>query len=199
MNPSPKPVNEPTVWDGVACRGAPERGVLKPARPTLAMLRIPVMHCASHVGVIRRALEPLPVTRSLSFQLGARTAVVDIDVDAQHRPAGSRDAVEHGGSARDCDFASDDHDHRCISGVGRLGAALGLAIAAEASPTGARVCSWWRTGCDCCATPSMRDRVFRRRRTSLAAAHSAGVQPTRRMLARPCADPPGNSHDGGAR
>ncbi len=110
------------------------------------------MDCASEEGEIRRALEPLPGIRSLSFQLGARTLA--IDADAQHLPqalaairkvgfdpqplATVREPKGLADEAHEHDHAHDDHDHDeghehgAESGIKRLGAALGLAVAAEA-------------------------------------------------------------------
>lgn len=144
MNTSPKTVDESTACGGAACCDAPEGGALKAPRPTSATFRIANMDCASEEGEIRRALEPLPGIRSLSFQLAARTLA--IDADPQHLPqaleairkagfdpqplAASREAVEHGHEGHN--HAHDDHGHGFSSGIGRLGAALGLAVAAEA-------------------------------------------------------------------
>lgn len=112
----------------------------------MAVFRIATMDCASEEGEIRRALEPLPGIRSLSFQLGARTLA--IGADAQHLPAAltairkvgfdpqsvttphAADGHDHGADGHD--HAHPPHDHGADSGIGRLGAALGLAIAAEA-------------------------------------------------------------------
>jgi Cd2+/Zn2+-exporting ATPase len=112
------------------------------------------MDCAAEEGEIRRALEPLPGIRSLSFQLGARTLA--IDADAQHMPqalaairkvgfdpqplAAARGPEGDADKAHEHDHAHSGHDHDhdegheqgAESGISRLGAALGLAVAAEA-------------------------------------------------------------------
>ena len=111
------------------------------AAPTasVAAFRISTMDCASEESEIRRALEPLPGIRGLSFQLGARTLSIDADaenlaqalaairkVGFDPQPlAGSRGADHH-------DHAQHDDDHSVGAGTARLGAALGLAVAAEA-------------------------------------------------------------------
>jgi Cd2+/Zn2+-exporting ATPase len=117
-----------------------------------AVFRIATMDCASEEGEIRRALEPLPGIRSLSFQLGARTLA--IDADAQHLPqalaairkvgfdpqplAAAGEPKGHADGAHDHAHGDHDHDHNeghehgAESGIKRLGAALGLAVGAEA-------------------------------------------------------------------
>ena len=108
------------------------------------MFRIATMDCASEEGEIRRALEPLPGIRALSFQLGARTLA--IDADAQHlsraldaiRKVGfdpqplakSGEPKGHADEAHDHDHEGG-HEHGAESGIARLGAALLLAVAAE--------------------------------------------------------------------
>ena len=107
------------------------------------------MDCASEEGEIRRALEPLPGIRGLNFQLGARTLA--IDADAQYL-SGALEAIrkvgfdpqplarsrEPRGNAEeahehDHDHSHEDgHEHGAESGIARLGAALVLAVAAEA-------------------------------------------------------------------
>ncbi|MBI2750479.1 MAG: cadmium-translocating P-type ATPase [Burkholderiales bacterium] len=136
---------------GPACCGdddpvAPATASPPAAAVGMAVFRIATMDCASEEGEIRRALEPLPGIRSLSFQLGART--LTIGADAQHLPA-ALTAIRKVGfdpqplttprAADGHDHGADQHDHEhdarddgVDAGIGRLGAALGLAIAAEA-------------------------------------------------------------------
>ncbi|MGM9488087.1 heavy metal translocating P-type ATPase [Ideonella sp. YS5] len=132
---------------GSACCGHDEP-VAKTASPKGGtVFRIATMDCASEEGEIRRALEPLSGIRGLSFQLGARTLAIDADEEhlapalaairkagfdpqplAAARKSDPRGHDEHG---EDHGHA-DDHDHGVAVGFGRLGAALGLAILAEA-------------------------------------------------------------------
>ena len=129
---------------------APATASLPAAAAGTAVFRIATMDCASEEGEIRRALEPLPGIRSLSFQLGARTLA--IDADAQHLPqalaairkvgfdpqplAAAGEPKGHADGAHDHAHGDHDHDegheHGAESGIKRLGAALGLAVAAEA-------------------------------------------------------------------
>jgi len=100
--------------------------------------RIPSMDCSAEESEIRRALEPVAGIRSLSFQLGARTLAIDAEQAAYApaleaiRRAGftpepvSAEAQAHGGPGH-----VHGHDHGMGAGLGRLGAALGFAIAAE--------------------------------------------------------------------
>jgi len=46
------------------------------------LLRIPAMDCPAEEGEIRRALEPIPGIRRLSFDLAGRTLSVDAHPDA---------------------------------------------------------------------------------------------------------------------
>nr|WP_234026758.1 heavy metal translocating P-type ATPase [Melaminivora suipulveris] len=96
------------------------------------------MDCASEEGEIRRALEPLGGIRSLSFQLGARTLTIDADPKdlpqaleairkAGFDPKPLTSTAEH----QDASEGAHDHDHGFEAGIGRMGAALGMAIAAE--------------------------------------------------------------------
>jgi Zn2+/Cd2+-exporting ATPase len=104
--------------------------------------RIPTMDCSSEEAEIRRALEPVPGIRSLSFQLGARTLGIDADDQAfplaleairkagfHPEPMVSQNTVE--AQAREGHGELHDHDHELGGGIARLGMALGLAVAAE--------------------------------------------------------------------
>jgi Cd2+/Zn2+-exporting ATPase len=147
MDNANKPGDASATCGGAACCSHDERGVAEaPTVAGAAVYRIATMDRASEEGEIRRALEPLPGIRALRFQLGARTLA--IDADAQHLPsvleairragfdpqplAASRREDGHGHGSRGHDHAHDDHAHGFGAGIGRLGAALGLAIAAEA-------------------------------------------------------------------
>ena len=94
------------------------------------------MDCASEEGEIRRALEPLAGIRRLSFQLGARTLTIDANPkDLPH----ALEAIRKAGfdpkpltpTAPHQDEGEGAHDHGFEVGIGRMGAALGMAIAAE--------------------------------------------------------------------
>ncbi len=148
MDTKTKPTEEATACGGAACCEHAERGPVSPPAGR-AVFRIATMDCASEEGEIRRALEPLPGIRGLSFQLGART--LEIDADAQHLPqaldairkvgfdpqplAQSREPKGHSDDAHDHDHDhdhEDGHEHGAQSAIARLGAALVLAVAAEA-------------------------------------------------------------------
>jgi Cd2+/Zn2+-exporting ATPase len=100
------------------------------------------MDCSAEESEIRQALEKVEGIRSLGFQLGARQLRIDADV-AAFGPA--LEAIRKAGfdpqpveaatlAARDA-YADDDghdHDHAPEAGPGRMGLALGIAIAAEA-------------------------------------------------------------------
>jgi Cd2+/Zn2+-exporting ATPase len=147
MDNTSKSVDGSAACGGATCRSHTEPDVAEaPAAASTAVFRIATMDCASEEGEIRLALEPLPGIRGLSFQLGARTLA--IDSEPQHLPRAleairrsgfdpkplpaSRGEDEHGHGSYGHDHAHDDHEHGLGAGVGRLGAALGLAIAAEA-------------------------------------------------------------------
>ncbi len=149
MDTKTKPFEGATACSGSACCDHAEGVAVSP--PTgRAVFRIATMDCASEEGEIRRALEPLPGIRSLSFQLGART--LKIDADAQHLPqaleairkvgfdpqplAKASESKEPANQTHEHNHAHGDHDqgheHSAQSGIARLGAALVLAVGAEA-------------------------------------------------------------------
>ena len=108
---------------------------LTPGKPTTkgAVFRITAMDCASEESEIRRALEPVSGIRTLGFQLGARTLAIDAPDEvipqalAAIRKAGFNPEPVGTGST------SEDHEHDAPSeGFGRMGAALALAVIAEA-------------------------------------------------------------------
>jgi Cd2+/Zn2+-exporting ATPase len=120
------------------------------AVPGATVFRIPAMDCAVEESDIRRALDKVPGIKSLNFQLGARTVAINAPADVmplaikaiqsagyEPTPVGARGAGDaHGQThlhSHDHDHAlHDDHDHDQSTGVTRLGAALALAVAAEA-------------------------------------------------------------------
>jgi Cd2+/Zn2+-exporting ATPase len=100
-------------------------------------VRIPTMDCAGEESEIRRALEPVAGIRSLNFQLGARTLAISApspvvtDALAAIRAAGF-DPQPLTPTAEGEPPGDDAHPSAGMSsGLWRLGAALGLAIAAE--------------------------------------------------------------------
>jgi Cd2+/Zn2+-exporting ATPase len=136
-----------------------------------AVFRIATMDCASEEGEIRRALEPLAGIRTLRFQLGARTLTIDAEpavlpkalelirkegFDPQplspsrgaeaHDPGGhSHDHEHHHGHGHEDHAHDDGHGHHGFgSGLGRLGAALGLADAAEVASYFAPALQGWK-------------------------------------------------------
>ncbi len=122
---------------------------LAPARSgtsSSTVLSIPTMDCAVEESELRRALEPIPGVRGLRFQLGKRLLTIDADPDAmpqvlrtikqtgfnaQLLPAAkSHEGHPHApGGAHGADHG---HDHAPPVSSLRLGAALVLALAAEA-------------------------------------------------------------------
>lgn len=126
------------------------------------IFRIATMDCSAEEGEIRRALDPLPGIRSLSFQLRARTLAIDADpaelavaleairkIGFDPKPLaanvakvaghdhGHDDHHDHAGHSHKAapQATADhdhDHDHGFESGLGRLGASLALAVGAEA-------------------------------------------------------------------
>ena len=107
--------------------------------------RIPAMDCAAEESDIRRALDSVPGIRSLIFQLGARTLVIDATASAlalalqaidragyKVQPLASDSAgAEYGEPVHDHTHEHD-HDHGSpASALPRLVGALALAIGAE--------------------------------------------------------------------
>ena len=147
-----------------AGEGTPE--VVPTSAPALdivrgaTIFRIATMDCSAEEGEIRRALDPLPGIRSVSFQLRARTLAIDADaaelavaleairkVGFDPKPLASQGAADEGHGSHDHDHhdhaghahgaaretaVGDDHDHAFGSGLGRLGTSLALAVGAEA-------------------------------------------------------------------
>ena len=99
------------------------------------------MDCSAEESEIRQALENVPGIRSLGFQLGARQLRIDAEPDAL---APALDAIRKAGfdpqpvgaaapgTADAHDENGHDHDHAPEAGPGRMGLALGVAVAAEA-------------------------------------------------------------------
>ncbi|MCI5069065.1 heavy metal translocating P-type ATPase [Acidovorax sp.] len=96
--------------------------------------RIAAMDCAAEESEIRRALELVAGVRGLGFQLGARTLTIDAPEDVIPRAV---EAIRKAGFDPQPLAAAvpggDPHGHEPEpEGLGRMGLALGLAIAAEA-------------------------------------------------------------------
>ncbi|WP_086911995.1 heavy metal translocating P-type ATPase [Acidovorax carolinensis] len=145
MNTIAKPTSEIASCGGSVCSHcASDVTMAAPVPPAaqaagITTFRIATMDCASEEGEIRRALEPLAGIRRLSFQLGARTLTIDANPKdlpqaleairkAGFDPKPLTPTAEHG----DAGEGAHDHDHGFEVGIGRMGAALGMAIAAEA-------------------------------------------------------------------
>ena len=140
---------------------APSRPAAKVSAPVGAtVFRIPAMDCAVEESDIRRALDKVVGIKSLNFQLGARTVAINAPADvlplavkaiqsAGYEPtpvtAGASNAAADGSHASGHDHAGHDHDHgdehaqtgehdhgEQSTSVIRLGAALALALGAEA-------------------------------------------------------------------
>jgi len=124
------------------------------AAPGATVFRIPAMDCAVEESDIRRALDKVAGIKSLNFQLGARTVAIHAPADVmplaikaiqragyEPIPVGMRGADEaHGQTHAHAHDHTHDHDHDhthadhddSSTGVIRLGAALALALGAEA-------------------------------------------------------------------
>lgn len=123
--------------------------VVAVASPKATVWRIATMDCSAEESEIRRALKPIADTRSLSFQLGARTLAIDADESAM-QPAleairragfspqpftGKNDQVAPAVEHDHRDHAGRDHGRETSSGwsdVKRYVVALAFAVAAEA-------------------------------------------------------------------
>lgn len=136
-NPLPIAADAPSC-DSHGCHSCdtPEPKTAPVAPPDAALFRIASMDCSAEEAEIRRALEPVADIRSLSFQLGARTLAITAPADVLpqaveaitkagfkpepvQRPTGAGEVV------------AADVEHGLGAGIGRLGLALALAIAAE--------------------------------------------------------------------
>ena len=91
------------------------------------VFRIAAMDCAAEESEIRRALASIPGIRGLGFQLGARTLSVQAPEDAQ---AAIATALAKAGFAA-TRLHSDSPTPQAAGQGWRMGAALGLALAAE--------------------------------------------------------------------
>lgn len=99
--------------------------------PGAAVFRIPTMDCAAEESEIRRALAGVSGLRSLGFQLAARTLTINAPGEVMLQ---ALDAIRQVGFDPQpiASRGPDAHDHTPASeGMGRLGLALLLAVAAE--------------------------------------------------------------------
>ena len=95
--------------------------------------RIAAMDCASEESEIRRALEPVLGVRGLGFQLGARTLTIDASEDVIPQAVAAIRKAGFDPQPLAAAAPGDPPDHEPeAEGLGRMGFALGLAIAAEA-------------------------------------------------------------------
>ncbi|MBL8517580.1 MAG: heavy metal translocating P-type ATPase [Betaproteobacteria bacterium] len=110
-----------------------EQATPKQLPPGTALYRISSMDCAAEEAEIRRALEPVPGIKSLSFQLGARTLGITAPQDtlptalAAIREAGFSPVEVAQGEAT----ANAESEHGIGAGLVRLSMALVFAIGAE--------------------------------------------------------------------
>jgi Cd2+/Zn2+-exporting ATPase len=94
------------------------------------VFRIPTMDCASEESEIRNALAGIGGVRGLGFQLSARTLRIDAPAEVLPR---ALDAIRQAGFDPQpvTPFEQADQHAPMAEGLGRLGASLLLAIAAE--------------------------------------------------------------------
>ena len=120
---------------GSACSTANTPIAMQPAAPPIEgglLLRVPGMDCAVEESTIRRALEAQPGVRSLWFDLTARTLGVDAPPEAWD---GVERAIQGAGLATERltqPVSAAETAERQRREAWRLGAALALAIGAEA-------------------------------------------------------------------
>ena len=141
FDPQPIKASPQKAGGDDCCTPAPAAGAAKVTGGQ--SFRIATMDCSAEESEIRRAVEPITGIRSLGFQLGARTLRIDasdealpLALDAIRKagfdpqpvktssPASSPDGWQEG--------EHDDHEAGFGGGLWRMGAALALAIAAEA-------------------------------------------------------------------
>jgi len=113
-----------------SCCAAPAEPHASEAGVTGAVFRIPTMDCAAEEGDIRRALDAVSGVRGLRFRLAERTLA--IDADAADLPAALGAIRQAGYDPQPLQAADARRDHGLGVGLPRLGAALALALCAEA-------------------------------------------------------------------
>ncbi|MBN9428732.1 MAG: heavy metal translocating P-type ATPase [Burkholderiales bacterium] len=138
--PTTSPSEPASACSGHACTTpTPDAAA---ATPGWARFRVPTMDCASEESEIRRAVEHIDGIRAMAFQLGQRTVAIDAPgtsieqaiaairkagFDPQPLPTAKAVSTASAGAT------ADDHDlGERASGAWRLGAALLLAVGAEA-------------------------------------------------------------------
>ena len=109
-----------------------------PKDGSAAAYRIATMDCSTEESEIRRVLEPITGVRSLGFQLGARTLVIDAPAEvlplalAAIRKIGfDPKEISRPSDRANASGAHDDHDQGFSSGITRLVFALVFAFGAE--------------------------------------------------------------------
>ncbi len=147
------PIAPSTVPSSIAAKVAARA----PMPAGAAVFRIPTMDCAVEESDIRRALDKVAGIKSVNFQLGARTVAINAPADvialaikaiqsAGYEPmavttaapgatGNARDHAAHDDNGHAHDHAAHDGDHGHddqATNIVRLGAALALAIGAEA-------------------------------------------------------------------
>ncbi|QKO23382.1 cation-translocating P-type ATPase [Rhodoferax sp. BAB1] len=128
--------SEPDKDIGCACESGcssmPAPACIEGGQPDTSgtVFRIPTMDCASEESEIRRALAAIVGVRGLGFQLSARTLRIDAPAEVLPR---ALDAIRQAGFDPQPVTPLEQADQHAPSaaGLGRLGASLLLAIAAE--------------------------------------------------------------------
>ena len=128
---APVPVTDaccsPSLASATPAAAGPARGLKG------TTFRIAAMDCASEESEIRRALEPVLGVRGLGFQLGARTLTIDASEDVIPQAVAAIRKAGFDPQPLAAAAPGDPPDHEPeAEGLGRMGFALGLAIAAEA-------------------------------------------------------------------
>ncbi|QKO20769.1 cation-translocating P-type ATPase [Rhodoferax sp. BAB1] len=115
---------------GCSSPSAPVRIEGGPPGTSGTVFRIPTMDCASEESEIRNALAGIGGVRGLGFQLSARTLRIDAPAEVLPR---ALDAIRQAGFDPQpvTPFEQADQHAPMAEGLGRLGASLLLAIAAE--------------------------------------------------------------------
>ena len=115
---------------GCSSPSAPVRIEGGPPGTSGTVFRIPTMDCASEESEIRNALAGIGGVRGLGFQLSARTLRIDAPAEVLPR---ALDAIRQAGFDPQpvTPFEQADQHAPIAEGLGRLGASLLLAIAAE--------------------------------------------------------------------
>lgn len=140
---NPQPTLDKTI---ASCCGHAHGHTSQPTEPpqmprkngSATAYRIATMDCSAEESEIRRALEPVTGIRSLGFQLGARTLVIDAPTDvlplaltAIRKIGFDPKEISKPGDSGDISGAHSDQEHGFSSGITRLVFALVFAFGAE--------------------------------------------------------------------